>query len=71
METVIRAVLKELADAQLHHPQFNSRHEAYAVILEELDECWDEIKSNNSKRAYEEMIQVAAMALRYLDEFRG
>jgi len=38
------------------------------VILEELDELWDEIKSNRGRMpaAMAEARQVAAMALRYL-----
>jgi hypothetical protein len=38
----------------------------YAVILEELDEMWAEIKQNNTNRAREECVQVAAMAIRFL-----
>lgn len=49
-----------------------SPHEGYAVILEELDELWAQIKDD--KRAAEqrrqdmqrEATQVAAMALRFL-----
>ena len=49
-------------------PAFHSPHEGYAVILEELDELWDEVKANKGRRpaAIKEATQVAAMALRYL-----
>ena len=47
--------------------KFNSTHEGYAVILEEMDELWGLIKNNASPELLEkEAIQVAAMALRFL-----
>lgn len=49
---------------------FASTHEGYAVILEELDEAWSEIKANATGRAIEEMIQVGAMALRFVVDMR-
>lgn len=53
------------------HPNFNSHHEAYSVILEEMDEYWEEVKKGGSHpRSPEalraELIQVAAMALKGL-----
>ena len=51
---------------ELFPKPFNSAHEAYAVILEEMDELWDAIKSNDLKHAEYEAIQVGAMALKYL-----
>ena len=52
------------------YEKFNSMHEGYAVLKEEVDELWDEIKKRPSKRDNErvrtEAIQVAAMALRLL-----
>lgn len=46
---------------------YNSMHEAYAVILEELDEFWDSVKAN--KIDPEELIQVIATARRALFEY--
>jgi len=45
-----------------------SNHEGYAVILEELDELWDEIKKQhpNNELIRKEAIQVAAMAVRFI-----
>lgn len=37
-------ILEELKSARRLHPNFVNPHEAYAVILEELDEVWDIIK---------------------------
>lgn len=51
---------------------FVNQHEAYAVILEEVDELWTEIKKN--QKVYDldaqrkEAIQVAAMCMRLVTE---
>ena len=49
---------------------FNSVHEGYAVILEELDELWEECKRGASDQQLlrEEAIHVAAMAIRFIAE---
>lgn len=47
-------------------PAFNSGHEGFAVIREELDELWDAVKANDLAHAREEAVQVAAMALRFI-----
>ncbi len=49
---------------------FNSAHEGYAVILEELDELWEEVKRKvpNKQAMRKEAIQVAAMAIRFAAE---
>lgn len=64
----IRDLCIELIKAQAGHLPMNSLHESYAVILEELDEAWDEIKLKAAKQNREnirkELIQVAAMAWR-------
>ena len=61
-------VLDELERAVEQHKPFNSPHEAYAVILEELEELWVEVKANNGRghRGVSEAVQTAAMAMRYL-----
>ena len=68
----INHVLDEYARATDAFGPFASMHEGYAVLLEELDELWDEIKSSPNKnpmraeRIRLEAGQVAAMALRFL-----
>jgi hypothetical protein len=51
-------------------PLFNSSHEGYAVLKEEVDELWDEIKNNkcpmSSVNQKKEAIQVGAMAIKFL-----
>lgn len=50
-------------------PAMNSAHEGYGVLMEEVDELWDEIKIKQKNRDLEKMrkeaIQVAAMAIRF------
>lgn len=54
------------------HGNYNSLHEFYAVLLEETDELWDEIKKRHESREPEaiarEIIDVAAVAVRGLAE---
>jgi NTP pyrophosphatase (non-canonical NTP hydrolase) len=49
---------------------FNGFHEGYAVMLEEVDEVWDEVKKkvHNKDKLRKELIQVAAMAMRMVVE---
>lgn len=45
-----------------------SRHEFYAILLEEVDELWDDIKADKPlEDALKELVQVAAMCLRYAE----
>lgn len=57
-------VKKELVRARTKFPPYNSPHEGYAVIKEELDETWDDIKANRD--ASKEAAQVAATAIRFI-----
>ncbi len=68
VNSVMELVRAELARAREQHPQpFHSAHEGYAVLLEEVDELWEEIvrKDRVDARVREEVIQVAAMAVRF------
>lgn len=66
---VFREVEDELDRATQANGAFNSGHEGWAVIYEELDELWEEVRSKNSGNsptARREAVQVAAMAIRYI-----
>ena len=70
--SIIADIDTEFIRATSLHPKFNSRHEGYAILLEEMDELWEEIKKNHSKTPEakqlqrKEAVQVAAMALRFI-----
>ncbi len=70
LKEVLREVEAEYIRASSMNAPFNSAHEGYGVILEELDELWDEIKKKrrlrDPKLMKEEAIQVAAMAVRFI-----
>lgn len=70
VEDVVAAVVAEVTRAAAKHPPMNSAHEGYAVLLEELDEAWAEIKSDRPEAARQEMVQVAAMAVRFIVDLR-
>ena len=61
-------VRQELYLATQEHGSFNSGHEGWAIILEEVDELWEEIRHNASDGlpARHEAVQIAAMAMRYI-----
>jgi hypothetical protein len=67
---IFSEILDELHSAEKKFGGFASAHEGYAVILEELDELWDEIKSDKEPGAVERMrteaIQIAAMAVKFI-----
>lgn len=58
----------ELSRAKAHGLEFASLHEAYAVMLEELDEIWDITRLKRRDRHAEtlkhELVQLAAMAIK-------
>jgi NTP pyrophosphatase (non-canonical NTP hydrolase) len=62
----------ELKKARQQHGPILSVHEGYAVILEELDEVWEEVKKKTSERnlnnLLKELIQVAAMAQKMAED---
>ena len=68
-KTFQELVQEEVKKAEKKHPSFNSFHEGYAVILEEVDELWEEIKKKTSERDLVnlrlELIQIAAMCHRF------
>lgn len=67
---VFAAIEAEVASARAKFPAFNTAHEGYAVLLEEVDELWEHVKVKQGQRLTHAMraeaIQVAAMAVRFV-----
>jgi len=67
-------VARELERARtLHVAKLNSPHEAAAVIREEFEEFWDEVKANprNTLAMLRELTHVAAMCQRAAEDVMG
>lgn len=79
VEDALVEVKSEVAEAANNWPPFNSAHEAFAVLLEEVDELkacvWTNQKRRDLRAMRKEAMQVAAMAVRFMtevcDEQRG
>lgn len=67
-DEILMEIDAELKRARAKFPTgFHNAHEGYAVLLEEVDELWAEIKHGKLRRlARREAIQVAAMAVRLI-----
>lgn len=54
---------------------FTSPHEGYAILFEEVDELWDEVKGRRDPETMERMkkeaVQVGAMAVKFLVKIFG
>ncbi len=66
----ITAIVVELRRASLINGPFHSAHEGYAVIKEEIDELWQEIKkktlNRDPEKLQEEAVQIGASAARFI-----
>lgn len=61
---------QELNRARTKHPKkFSSFHEAYAIILEEVDEFWENVKKDGTKEdMLSELVQIATMCQRAAED---
>lgn len=71
-EIAMQLIKAELDFTDAERPQFHSTHEGYAVLKEEIDELWDEIKASKSfnsanRMMINEAVQVAAMAIKFIE----
>ena len=78
VDNIPAAIMAEVERSKVHGEKFASLHEAYAVILEELDEVWDITRQKRRVRSAvelrKEFIQIGAMAVKALqsiDHFIG
>jgi hypothetical protein len=64
----------ELEMARKKHPPLRSLHEGAAIIKEEYDELWDQVKMRSEYRCNEAVLQelthIAAMAQRLAEDLR-
>lgn len=69
----LEEVQAEAERAVAKHGQFNSLHEAYAVMYEEVDEFWEEVRKKRKKRDPEkiraELVQIAACCMKAAEKF--
>ncbi len=67
-----REMAESLVKAQAKHAPMHSLHEGYAVILEEVDELWDEVRAwqpgADLSKARKEALHVGAMAMRLIHD---
>lgn len=71
MSNFLELVATDLAKARAKHKGgMHSPHEAYGVILEELDEFWDLVREQKPDKAemLEELVSVAAMCNRAAED---
>lgn len=63
-------IQQEINNSRSRHGKFTGSHEGYAVLLEEVDELWSEIKKRNRNFTLmkEECIQIAAMAVKFIED---
>jgi hypothetical protein len=67
-----REIYDECRRAQEKFKPFKNAHEGHSVIREEFDEMWEEIKKKDARLEdiRKEVIQLGAMALRFLVEVK-
>jgi hypothetical protein len=81
VNVVTDQIAGEVRRAVQLHKGMNSLHESYAVILEELDEFWEQVKRNPKKLSPDEqdlrmceirneLIQTAAMCVRTIVDLK-
>lgn len=72
LDTELDAIRAEVESALESWPAFNSAHEGFSVMYEEVDELWEHVKMKPKNRdtamMKAEAVQVAAMALRFILE---
>ena len=63
-------IVVEVHESRDKHGDFTGAHEGYAVILEEVDELWTEVKKKERDfdKMKKECIQIAAMAIKFYED---
>jgi len=71
LDEALAKVRAEVLRAITKFPPFNSAHEGFAVLREEVDELWDDVKRDHPAGALDEAVQVAAMGVRFMMDVRA
>lgn len=70
LDEIIAQVRIEVDYATNLYPEFNSCHEGFSVLNEEVFELWEEVRVKQGKRDInrlrQEASQIAAMAIRFI-----
>lgn len=68
LKQIIEDVIEEVRFAESKHPSYHSSKEGYGIILEKVNELWDEvrIKNTNPSRQYTEAKHIACTAIRFM-----
>lgn len=66
-------IKNELEKARHKHLPINSLHEGYAILLEEVEEFWSEVKKNEytdevKQNMIKELTQIAAISQRIIED---
>jgi hypothetical protein len=66
----LELTVNEYRRASERYEPFHSAHEGWAVLKEEVDELWEEVKKSPKKRDMDKMraeaVQCAAMSIRFI-----
>lgn len=64
-DTVMDLVRVEIQIASRDWPDYHSAHEGYGVLAEEVAEVFDDVRSGDTSHMALELVQVAAVAIRF------
>lgn len=75
-EEITTLLENELYEAEKKHSPFNSAHEGFSIIKEEVDSLWDEVRHDPTQdRSFAKMrvyaIKIGAMAIRFIKDLEG
>jgi hypothetical protein len=71
VDGVLDELCAKVCKVNSEHPLYNSTHEGYGYLMEEVEEMFDEIKANLTNRSINEAFDVAVVAVRYIISMRA
>lgn len=80
LDKIAKMMVNEAITAVSKFPPFHSCHEGFAVIKEEYEELWEEIRlmknsvnptKEQKEKARKEAVQLGAMAIRFIFDMCG